>query len=230
MRPVRFSLASAALGSLALAACGALAAPSHATLAPSDMTPTFAVMPAPAIGEGALDAQAASGQTVPFWRGKETSPLHPHHFATTMVGASPFAHPPRSTTVPVVVIVARVRFSDGTVFDPTQPSACDPVAPVTRFLNSPLFQATPFTSNGVDVSTGVKGGDSARLRLPARQLLVGGAGQSVWRRASAGRPTGGRRYRRAARSAGGQRLGSMPDRKRLRALRPDQPRLVPDDH
>ncbi|HEY5290316.1 MAG TPA: hypothetical protein VIJ59_09795, partial [Caulobacteraceae bacterium] len=57
-----------------------------------------------------------------------------------------------------VAIIARIHFADGTVLDPTQPGNCYPTPPSVQFLDSPLFQPAKFTSNGVDVSTGARGG------------------------------------------------------------------------
>ncbi|MEO8927269.1 MAG: hypothetical protein ABI306_08905 [Caulobacteraceae bacterium] len=131
---------------------------SHPFLAKSARKPIFATIQHPDINAADLDIQAAAHRTIPSWKAKITSPLRAGYYTYDMVGSSPYATTPSRTTIAYVPIVARIHFHDGTVLDPTQPGNCDPVSPATRFFNSPLFQPASFTSNGVDVSTGVNGG------------------------------------------------------------------------
>jgi hypothetical protein len=159
------SLATVALGAAAFGAAASTttATPTkaghvnHPFLAKSARKPMFVLRPHADISEATLDAQAAVHRTIPFWRAHITSPLRAQDFSYDMVGNTPYAAPSRAV-IPYVPIVARVHFQDGTVLDPTQPGNCDPVSPAVRFMNSPLFQPAVFTSNGVNVSAGVRGG------------------------------------------------------------------------
>jgi hypothetical protein len=155
------SLATAALGAAAFCATASTTATpkaSHPFLSRSAMKPRFVLLSHETINDSDLDRQAAVHRTIPFFRAHITSPLRAGFFSYTMVGNSPFAASPSRAPVTYVPIVARIHFNDGTVLDPTQPSNCDAVSPSVRFMNSPLFQPAVFTSNGVNVSAGVRGG------------------------------------------------------------------------
>jgi hypothetical protein len=158
------SLATVALGAAAFGAT-ASATPSnsagpvrHPFLPMTARKPMYVLIPHNRINDSDLDRQAAAHRTIPFFRAKITSPLRAQQFSYTMVGSNPFAATPARSTVTYVPIIARIHFNDGTVLDPTVASNCDSVSPAVRFFNSPLFFPRPFTSNGVDVSTGYVGG------------------------------------------------------------------------
>ena len=100
-------------------------------------------------------AQAAAGQTIPLWTYSFRA-YDGNTYSGSMVGRAPFAHGHRTTVVPTYVIPVVLTFADtGTVFDPTQPDSCAPNSEsvVNLILQSPLFQNTAFTINGVDVGT-----------------------------------------------------------------------------
>lgn len=101
-------------------------------------------------------AQAAAGQTIPLWsysiKAYDGNTYGPGY----MVGRAPFAHGHRTTTIPTYLIPVVFTFAGtGTVFDPTRPDACAPNSDsvVNVILQSPLFQNTAFSINGVDVGT-----------------------------------------------------------------------------
>ncbi|MGI8839975.1 MAG: hypothetical protein ACR2F8_04190 [Caulobacteraceae bacterium] len=157
------SLATIALGALALGGAASAASSDastaaaksvHPYLARSARQPIFTLIPHQEITNAQLDA--VGHRTIPYWRDHIQSPLRAQYFTTTMAGDSPHL-----TTVPTLItyvpIVARIHFTDGTVLDPTQPSNCDTVSPQTRFFNSPLFRPNVFHSNGVNVSAGSGG-------------------------------------------------------------------------
>jgi hypothetical protein len=59
----------------------------------------------------------------------------------TMVGTNPQLRRAGNVVVPVLILPIRLRFSDGTVLDPTQPDTClGGLLPLTVTLQSPLFQ------------------------------------------------------------------------------------------
>lgn len=102
----------------------------------------------PSTGGGGSGSGTA---TIPYWEAPITSPLDGQTYTMSMVGSSPMAATPQSTTITYVPIVLRATVGNHT-YDPTQP-ACDDTVPVaTRFFNSPLFQNTSFNSNGVAIT------------------------------------------------------------------------------
>lgn len=102
----------------------------------------------------AILAQSASGTTIPLWNYSLISPADNLSYSGSMVGRSPFFHGFRSTSVQAYLIPIIMRFSDGTLLDPTAPDSClnnMNVASVTA--NSPIFQNAAFSFNGANLGT-----------------------------------------------------------------------------
>jgi len=118
-------------------------------------TPRFLVTPpghTTPSGNALLHPSAAGpGKTVPFWTTTIKSPLDGKTYTYSMVGRSPYAKVPANTNVTYVPVALRIHLK-GITLDPTKPSSCDAVSPAKRFFDSPLFQPTTVTSNGVTVS------------------------------------------------------------------------------
>lgn len=95
----------------------------------------------------AIQAPASS---IPTFTASITSPLNNQTYQYTIAGSNP--HNAKVTTllkyVPIVVIM---KFSDGTVLDPTQPGCNDTVSVQHRFFNGPNFVGTANVSNGIPV-------------------------------------------------------------------------------
>jgi hypothetical protein len=102
----------------------------------------------------AIQTQSATGTTIPLWNYSLVSPVDNTKYSGNMVGRSPFAHGFRSTSVQAYLIPVIMKFSDGTVLDPTAPDPCNSnLAVSTVTANSPVFQNAAFTLNGVGVGT-----------------------------------------------------------------------------
>ena len=101
-------------------------------------------------------------QTAPNWTGTITSPADGQSYLIQMIGSDPNAPIKQHTRIDYAPIALRVTFPDGTVLDPSDHLVCTSSGapdgrPVwQRVFHSPLFVATPITSNGVDVSAGRK--------------------------------------------------------------------------
>ena len=114
----------------------------------------------PTLNRAVLTTQAATGKTIPFWTGSITSPLDKRTYTVSMVGTDPSATTKASTSITYVPISLRIRFPNGALLDPTAPLACtsagapDVMSAAQRFYNSPLFVASPITSNGQNLATG----------------------------------------------------------------------------
>lgn len=102
----------------------------------------------------AIQTQSATGATIPLWNYSLTSPVDNLSYSGSMVGRSPFAHGFRSTSVQAYLIPVIMKFSDGTVLDPTTPDPClSNLAVANVTANSPVFQNAAFTLNGANVGT-----------------------------------------------------------------------------
>jgi len=101
----------------------------------------------------AIRQQASTGATVPLWNYSLVSPFDSNTYAGQMVGRSPFYHGFRSTTIQSYLIPVKLTFSDGTVLDPTTTNSCLGDTTLHVVQNSPIFQASDWVMNGVDVGT-----------------------------------------------------------------------------
>jgi hypothetical protein len=95
-------------------------------------------------------SNAAEGQSVPTWTASFTyqNVKYPH----TMVGTDPTLSGIHNTTIPVQLIPLILKFSDGTVFDPTLANSAG-FAPSEKVVLSPLFLDTPFKAGSVNLGT-----------------------------------------------------------------------------
>ena len=97
-----------------------------------------------------LDAQAATGQTLPVWNSNIVSPLNGKTYYFHIVGTNPQTDPVK-TMIPYVPIVLRIHFPNGVVLDPTLPACGDTVSVAERFFRGPNFVSTRLLSNGAHV-------------------------------------------------------------------------------
>jgi hypothetical protein len=111
------------------------------------------VMPLKDVSPDTIRALATSGASIPLWDYKVTSPLNGHVYSGSMVGRSPFYNGARTTDVPTIIVPLKIKFSDGTVFDPTATdSGCSPAGtPLNLTENSPIFTPVDIAMNGVDM-------------------------------------------------------------------------------
>lgn len=100
-------------------------------------------------------------QTIPTWTTTYTAnaALGRQAYKMTTVGSgslSPASTTPGNTVINVVLVMVRVVATpaggNSTFFDPMNLSPCDGMSAYQRVLNSPLFQATSFSSNGAYLS------------------------------------------------------------------------------
>ena len=111
-----------------------------------------AVMPLTDVAPETAGAVSDTG-SIPLWDYNVTSPLNGNAYSGTMVGRSPFFHGARTTNIPAIVVPLIIKFSDGSVFDPTATdSNCSPAGtPLDLTQNSPIFVPVDITMNGVDM-------------------------------------------------------------------------------
>ncbi len=87
--------------------------------------------------------------TIPFWQATDGT------YSYQMVGNSPLvkqASPSTTITSPIVPII--LKFSDGTIFDPTTTNTCSSKSsPSSLVLSSPIFASNAWTVGGTSVGT-----------------------------------------------------------------------------
>jgi hypothetical protein len=114
----------------------------------------------PKAGVGAVSAPTVvAAPSLPTWSYQIKSPVDGQFYNGYMVGTSPFNRGARSTTIPVVLIPLIVVFHNTTsgfttTFDPTSTPDAGCTGNQTAFSliqNSPVFQNSPWTLNGVNV-------------------------------------------------------------------------------
>ena len=100
---------------------------------------------------------SATATTLPFWNYSVVDPVDTNTYKGVMVGRSPFFHGHRATSTRVILIPVKLTFMNGGLtFDPTTNDGCSPLGttPVMSLVqNSPIFQNSPYTMNGVNVGT-----------------------------------------------------------------------------
>ena len=90
----------------------------------------------------------AVAATIPFWQATDGT------YTYQMVGTSPLvAQASPSTTIASPIVPIILKFSDGTVFDPTAKGSCSATSPASLLLASPIFVNTPWTVGGTNVGT-----------------------------------------------------------------------------
>jgi hypothetical protein len=147
--PLKAVLAFATLAILALSLAGILAAQDQ----PNKIIPKYTVINYAGTDVAAYKALAAEGKAIPTWNGSFT--YNGIKYPFTMIGTDP-ARGSATTTVPFVIIPLAIRFSDGTLLDPTKPiqTACGGKSTALALTeNSPLFQDVNWKSGTSDVGT-----------------------------------------------------------------------------
>jgi hypothetical protein len=97
--------------------------------------------PAGAQARPISNAQLATQPGMPSWEG--SFDVLGAKFPFIMIGTNP-ANGSATSKIPVMVIPLLEIFPDGTQLDPTQNACGDTKSPVTRIMQSPLFQTTEF--------------------------------------------------------------------------------------
>lgn len=124
---------------------------SERTLAAThNWVPMTAAFPLKGVSEKTLLKQQTLSATIPFYTGAVTSPLDGHTYTYSIAGADP-KRSNKTTEISYVPIFLAIKYPDGTVLDPRQPSCLDTVPVEDRFLQSPNFVSTNLVSNGVGV-------------------------------------------------------------------------------
>jgi hypothetical protein len=99
-----------------------------------------------------IPASCAIPLGLPTWAGTFTDANKAYCYQ--MVGTDPTMQTGKgtTTTLPTQVYAYKLTFSNGMVFDPTAVNTnCDSISPYARMIASPLYQASPITSNGVNL-------------------------------------------------------------------------------
>ena len=98
---------------------------------------------------------AVAATTIPLGLYSVTSSRDGNPYSGAVVGRSPFFHGARTTTIQAFIVPVKVKMADGHTFDPSVADAgcLSGKVPLTVFENSPLFQSTAFTMNGVSLGT-----------------------------------------------------------------------------
>ena len=112
----------------------------------------YLVFPPRKVDVRALQRQAATGLTVPFFTNSIVSPLDSNTYQFSIMGTDPTLAP-ATTWINYFPIALRIHFPDGTVLDSTQPGCGDTVSVMDRFFGSPLFKYSPQSSNGVNLGS-----------------------------------------------------------------------------
>jgi hypothetical protein len=110
--------------------------------------PVFVVIPRGNADDAMLQAFAAVN--VPLW--SSTFKVGTTTFKFTMVGTNP-ALGSATTSVPVVIIPVRFKFSNGNVLSPVTNACGDTQTPIARTMNSPIFKNMTFKPGGTNVGT-----------------------------------------------------------------------------
>lgn len=96
---------------------------------------------------------AAAPAFIPIWNYSIVAPKDGQTYSGSMVGRDPSAHGHRTTIIPAYVVAVKLTMPDGTVFDPTVKRTCATDSVINLVKNSPVFQTSPFTMNGVSIGT-----------------------------------------------------------------------------
>jgi len=89
-----------------------------------------------------------------MWNYSTVSPLDGNTYSGTMVGGDPFFNGARTTNIPTYIVPLIIDMPDGGVFDPTALDSCSPsasITPVAQVQQSPMFTATNWTMNGINI-------------------------------------------------------------------------------
>lgn len=113
----------------------------YKTLAPHDVNP----------GARHAKAAAVAAQTLPMWNYSITSPADGRPYTGSMAGGDPFFNGARTTNIPTYIVPLIIQMPDGGVFDPTATDSCAPTSAITQVQGSPVFSATNYTMNGINI-------------------------------------------------------------------------------
>jgi len=103
-------------------------------------------------GTAEILRQSATASTVPLWSYTVTAGRDGQVYTGVMVGANPFFHGHRTTSIRTFLIPVKLIFqSDGSVFDPTANNSCAGGTVITLMQNSPVFQNSDYVMDGTDV-------------------------------------------------------------------------------
>src|SRR5579863_6171541 len=111
-----------------------------------DGTPRFLNFPANFSAEQA--ASLASTSPLPLWTGSFVYAGTTYSY--NMVGTNPAAGS-ATTTLRVIIVPLRFRFSNGVILDPTTPAFGSSLSAVESTVQSPLFQTSAFAPGGTSV-------------------------------------------------------------------------------
>lgn len=113
------------------------------------------VIPLRNVSPETVQAGSVAATTIPLWNFSVTSPIDNNVYSGMMVGRSPLYHGARITNIPAKIVPLIIKFSDGTVFDPTaSDSTCSPAGtPLSLVQNSPLFVPLDISMGTVDIGT-----------------------------------------------------------------------------
>jgi hypothetical protein len=113
----------------------------------------YTVIPLTGVSHATVRASVMNGATIPLWDYSVTSPLDGKVYPGTMVGRSPFFRGARTTDIPTIIVPLKIKFSNGTVFDPTATDhSCSPDGtPLNLTQNSPIFAPIDISMGGVDI-------------------------------------------------------------------------------
>jgi hypothetical protein len=125
--------------------------------APLDRPQAYStVIPLKGVGAETVRAAVQNSTTIPLWDYSVTSPLDDQVYSGVMVGRSPFFNGARTTNIQAFVVPLIIKFSAGTVFDPTTTDhTCSPAGtPANLTQNSPLYVPLDIKMGSVDIGTG----------------------------------------------------------------------------
>ena len=118
-----------------------------------------------------LSAQAAS---LPIWSRTFVASRDGKSYTVQGVGGNPFYNGARTTTIPITIVPLVFTFADGTAYDPTEPDPCSAnLSPIDAVLQSPIFQPTPVSIDGVYLGQGQLLDEFQRANFYARTCPLG---------------------------------------------------------
>lgn len=98
-------------------------------------------------------ATAQAPAFIPIWTYSIVAPKDGNTYTGFMTGRNPMAHGHRTTNIPAYVVPVKLTMPDGTVLDPMVKRTCVTDTVINLVKNSPVFQTSPITVNGVSMGT-----------------------------------------------------------------------------
>lgn len=90
---------------------------------------------------------------IPVWSYSIVAPRDGNTYTGFIVGRDPTAHGHRTTTIQAYVVPVKITMPDGTVLDPMVKRTCVNDTVLNLVKNSPVFQTSPITVNGIAMGT-----------------------------------------------------------------------------